>query len=167
MKTRITAALAGALLVAAAAALWSGCGGETSPPDPMTKYVCDSCGNEAKARLDQGGGDCPKCEKGQMAQRKYFRCNKCKNVFEAYQENLKPADERAAPKRAEADADGPLPHGMTPDEVGKLIRRPGGKWAWPISDRGKAIRTQLECPKCKAKGEPREEFTPVLDPDTK
>ncbi len=139
-------------------------GGSDEQGDPTATWVCDGCGHEAKAPLGDTSPECPKCAEGQLVQRVFFKCKKCGEVFEAYQLNWSPLEPRAAAKAKEADASGPLQHGVRKEDT-QLIRRPGGKWAWRDSRVGSRMARDLECPKCgKAK---YDKFEKILDPTEK
>ncbi len=167
MKARriIIAAVALAAILGSAAliAMQVISGPERLPPDPMTLWVCDHCGREAKRPLDNRSPDCPACAEGQMVQRVFFRCPACGHVFEAYQINWSPTADRAADLCRQADAHKPLAPECEMDPL--LVRAPGGTWQWlDCSGGSEGLTARLRCPKCGREGR-RAEFQKVLLPD--
>ena len=48
-------------------------GPDPSQQDPMARWVCDNCGEEATLPLENKSPDCQKCDTGQLVQRRYQR----------------------------------------------------------------------------------------------
>jgi len=152
---------AGVLIVVAVVLIVRRLGPSEAERDPIASWVCDSCGNEAKAPLENVSEDCPKCAEGQLIQRVFYQCKKCGEVFEAYQTNWSPTAPRAQAETAEADRLSPLPAGV-PRAESVLVRRPGEKWVWRDAKAGRTVARELACPKC-GKGK-YDDFERVLDP---
>ena len=166
MKSRRIAIAVAALAVIAGSTALIVAQLAAEPPrgDPMAVWVCDHCGAEARAPLQNRSDDCPRCAEGQMVQRVWMRCSGCGALFEAYRVNWSPKAPRAADVREQADAHKALARECEEDPL--LVQPPGEGWQWLDCMGGGGPFFTIRCAKCGREGG-RSEFEKVLVPDAR